>query len=125
MVRLAESVHRAVGVSRASKDKMPDVIEQENSVKVAWPDGFEAMLPNKELRAACPCAVCVDEYTGEDLLDPKTIPEDIRFSKINYLGNYAVSFEWTDGHTTGIYSWDYLRSLAQKANAEAEAVKEE
>ena len=127
MAPLAESVHRAVGMSRASKDKMPDVIEQEHSVKVAWPDGFEAEIPNKNLRAACPCAVCVDEYSGAELLDPASIPDDIRFSKINYLGNYAVSFEWSDGHTTGIYSWDYLRSLAQKAKAgaEAEAVNEE
>ena len=89
------------------------------------PDGFEAELPNKALRAACPCAVCVDEHTGEPLLDPATIPDDIRFSKINYLGNYAVSFEWSDGHTTGIYAWDYLRNLAQRANGEAEAVKDE
>ena len=115
MARLAENVHRAVGVSRTGKQQMPDVIELEAAVKVVWPDGFEGVLPNKELRAACPCAVCVDEYSGEELLDPASIPDDIRFSKINYLGNYAVSFEWSDGHTTGIYSWDYLRDLAQKA----------
>ena len=125
MARLAESVHRAVGVSRAGRQQMPDIIEQEHSVKIAWPDGFEAVLPNKALRAACPCAVCVDEHTGEPLLDPATIPDDIRFSKINYLGNYAVSFEWSDGHTTGIYAWDYLRNLAQKAKGEAESVKDE
>jgi len=120
MARLAESVHRAVGMSRAGKQKMPDVIELEHAVKIAWPDGFEATVPNKALRAACPCAVCIDEYTGTRLLDPGTVPDDIRFSKINYLGNYAVSFEWSDGHTTGIYSWDYLRNLAQMVRAENE-----
>ncbi|HOH35068.1 MAG TPA: P-loop NTPase [Candidatus Hydrogenedentes bacterium] len=120
MARLAENVHRAVGKSRAGKETMPDVLELEHAVKIAWPDGFAAEVPNQALRAACPCAVCVDEHTGEKLLDPASIPGDIRFSKVNYLGNYAVSFEWSDGHTTGIYSWDYLRSLAQKARAEAE-----
>ncbi|MGI6459273.1 MAG: P-loop NTPase [Candidatus Hydrogenedentales bacterium] len=120
MAQLAENVHRAVGKSRAGQEELPDVVERERAVQLTWPDGFVAEVPNRALRAACPCAVCVDEHTGEKLLDPASIPEDIRFSRINYLGNYAISFEWTDGHTTGIYSWDYLRSLAQQASVKAE-----
>jgi len=64
------------------------------------------------VRCACPCAICVDEYTGEHLLDPEKISRDIHPQTIQPLGNYAVSFHWSDNHSSGIYSWDYLRELA-------------
>jgi len=62
--------------------------------------------------AACRCALCVDEHTGERLLDPASIPDDIKAESVDPLGNYAVAIAWNDGHTTGIFPWDHLRKLA-------------
>lgn len=114
---LAENVHRAVGKSRAEKQDTPEIVELPAHIQIRWSDGYEATLSNHAVRCACPCALCVDEYTGRRTLDPAKVPQDVRFSNAHTLGNYAVSFEWSDGHTTGIYSWDYLRSLAQATAA--------
>ena len=110
--RLAEGLHRAVGKSRVGKIQKPEVIPTPDAVTVRWPDGFEKMFANFELRCACPCARCVDENTGQKLVDPLDIPPDIWVESMQELGNYAVAFHWSDGHTTGIYSWDYLKKLA-------------
>jgi ATP-binding protein involved in chromosome partitioning len=66
----------------------------------------------RDLRIACPCAACVDETTGRRRLDPARIPEDVHARAIRPVGRYAVHIEWSDGHTTGIYSFDLLRRLA-------------
>ncbi len=71
------------------------------------------MLANRDVRAACQCAACVEEYTGEQLLDPSTIPSDIQAKSITPLGNYAVSIAWSDGHGSGIFTWDRLREIAE------------
>lgn len=109
---LAENLHRAVGVSRGQKSELPEVTGQPGQIHIKWPDGREDLLPNRDLRASCRCAQCVDEYTGDRLLDISTIPEDIEAAAINRLGNYAVSIAWNDGHSSGIFAWDHLRAVA-------------
>ena len=71
-------------------------------------------MPAYDVRCACPCALCRDENTGERTLDPATVPQDVSVERIQPLGHYAVSIAWSDGHATGIYSWDYLRRLGEK-----------
>ena len=112
---LSEQVHRAVGRSRAEKTPRPEVSPTPDCVVIRWPDGYEAALDNFELRCACPCARCVDEHTGKRILDTEQVPADIWVEDIQFLGNYAVAFRWSDGHSTGIYSWEYLRRLTEKA----------
>jgi len=69
----------------------------------------------RDLRIACPCAVCRDELTGEMLLDPATVPEDIRPLNLVSVGNYALKISWSDGHDTGIYTFERLRSLTEES----------
>jgi DUF971 family protein len=61
------------------------------------------------LRDLCPCAGCVEEGTGRKLLNPATIPSNIRPERIDAVGSYAVQIHWSDGHNTGIYAWRTLR----------------
>ena len=65
--------------------------------------------------APCACAHCVDEWTGEYKLDAASVPEDVRPTRIKAVGRYAIQIHWTDGHGTGIYSFDRLRELADRA----------
>lgn len=111
---LAEQVHRAVGKSRVKPAARPEVMPVPDSVIIRWPDGYEKSFRNYALRCACPCARCVDEMTHERTLDPSDVPPDVWVEDMQFLGNYAVAFHWSDGHTTGIYSWDYLRELAEQ-----------
>ncbi len=81
-------------------------------VRIAWPGGPEVTIPAVRLRDLCPCAECVEEGTGRKILDPASIPSDIRPATIAPVGNYAVQITWSDGHSTGIYSWRALREAS-------------
>ena len=81
------------------------------TLRIRWGDGHESLFDVRELRLACGCAQCVDEWTGEERLDPSTVPEDVRPVKIEGVGRYALQIEWSDGHTAGIYPFRRLREL--------------
>jgi DUF971 family protein len=53
----------------------------------------------------------VDEWTGESLINREAIPEGIHPAEISPVGNYAIQIVWSDGHSTGIYSFDLLRKI--------------
>jgi DUF971 family protein len=89
----------------------PEAIDltAEGGLRIAWPGGRTATLAPFPLRDACPCAGCVEEGTGRKILDPATIPADIRIDDLKAVGNYAIQLAWSDGHGSGIYTWELLR----------------
>jgi ATP-binding protein involved in chromosome partitioning len=91
----------------------PTEIKQDGpgALAIQWADGASSRYPVRELRLACACAHCVDEWSGEPRLDPASIPEDVEPTKIASVGRYAIQIRWSDGHDTGIYSWQYLREI--------------
>jgi Mrp family chromosome partitioning ATPase/DUF971 family protein len=108
---LADRVHRRLGMQKIMGEQKPRVEARDGALYIHWPDQQESVIPNKRLRASCQCALCVNEFTGQPLLNPETIPDDISVEAIQPLGNYAVSITWSDGHSSGIYSWEHLRRL--------------
>ena len=92
---------------------VPTGIRQQDARQLAitWGDGHESVYDVRELRLACACASCVDEWTGEERLDPASVPEDVRPVEIHPVGRYAIQIDWSDGHTTGIYAFRRLRAL--------------
>jgi Mrp family chromosome partitioning ATPase/DUF971 family protein len=113
--KLAENLHRSVGKRRAQKETLPVVTAAGTQIRVQWPDGSVALLNNKEVRGACQCASCVEEFSGKQILNPATIPANIQATSIATLGNYAVSIAWNDGHSSGIFTWDRLKELEKAA----------
>jgi DUF971 family protein len=83
-----------------------------NELRIQWPGGPEVTIPAARMRDLCPCAGCVEEGTGRKLLDPTTIPADIRPLEVRPVGSYAIQIVWSDGHSTGIYSWETLRQIS-------------
>ena len=83
-------------------------LTQDGRLRVVWPGGREARIPFKKLRDSCPCAECVEEWTGRKMIDPATIPDDIRPLSITPIGNYAIQISWSDGHSAGLYTWATL-----------------
>ena len=81
------------------------------TLAIDWADGRESRYDVRELRLACGCASCVDEWSGAGRLDPTTVPDDVHPTKIEPVGRYAVQIDWSDGHTTGIYPFRRLRAL--------------
>jgi len=90
----------------------PSVDFDENKITVTWQDGDSVTVGNHELRANCRCAVCVDEFSGEQKLDPAKIREDIKAEEIRPIGNYALYIKWNDGHQTGFFTYDLIREVA-------------
>ena len=82
-----------------------------HDVKIRWQDGHESVFIARELRLRCPCAGCVDEVTGKMRVIASSISQDVHPVKIAPIGRYAISIQWSDGHNTGIYSFDYLHKL--------------
>lgn len=80
-----------------------------------WDDGGEAYIPLETLRRFCPCAACLGEHDvlGHVYRPPERPLTAASFDLVRLapVGGYAVRPEWRDGHTTGIYSWEYLRRL--------------
>ena len=88
------------------------LLRSENRLEIVWEAGGP---PSRHriwsIRTACPCASCVDEFTGEPLLDPATVPSDVGIVQLRAVGNYAIGVEFTDGHSTGLFTWDRLYAL--------------
>ena len=78
-----------------------------------WNDGTRGACAVRDLRLACPCALCVDEHTGEKLLDDSTVPADIALVKVQSIGRYAAGLTFSDGHNSGIYPYDKLYNLTK------------
>ena len=89
--------------------------DTDRELSIKWSDETESKYTAAELRRACPCAGCRDEWTGEKTLDATTIPDEMTFAHISIVGRYALNFHFSDKHETGIYSFDYLRKLHQPA----------
>src|SRR5688500_3080208 len=83
-------------------------------VRLTWDDGHLSEYPLEYLRGYCPCALCQGhEARAERKFVPTPNPKP---SDIHAVGNYAIQFRWDDGHSTGIYTYDYLRSLCPCTN---------
>ena len=78
---------------------------------LGWADGQSSRLAPRDLRIDCPCAKCRDEVSGKRLLDPGSVPLDIRLTRIWSVGNYALGMAFSDGHDTGIYTFKTLRKM--------------
>jgi DUF971 family protein len=88
--------------------------EGEAALRITWADGRVCSYDAPHLRRACPCAQCVNEWTGERVLKPESVSEELTVADLEIVGRYALNFRWSDGHQTGIYSFRYLRELCEQ-----------
>lgn len=100
-MRLMTQIFLPIEIGRANQ----------HDLKIVWQDGHESIYPSRELRLKCPCAQCIDELTGVVRLIASDIPDDVHPLKIDLVGRYAISIQWSDNHSTGIYSFKMLRNL--------------
>ena len=86
-------------------------------VDISWADGHTSHFDFAFLRDNCPCATCNDERSKKEAM---TLPASValpmykpkaRAQSASQVGNYAIQIFFTDGHSTGIFSYDYLRGI--------------
>lgn len=80
----------------------------EGILEITFSDEAPCRYDVRRLRCECGCAGCVDERTGVRTLDIAAVPDNISITHLELVGNYAVKLSFSDGHDTGIYSWDRL-----------------
>jgi DUF971 family protein len=83
-------------------------------IAIRWNDGRETYIDLELLRRRCPCAVCAGEkgILGEVYRTEMPLSaQSFRLLKCGVVGGYAIQPEWADRHSSGIYSFDYLRSI--------------
>lgn len=85
-------------------------IPEERILRVLWDDDAMCDYPFSYLRGWCPCAVCQGHGGERRFVEV----EDPQLASIDMVGNYAVNPTWADGHETGIYTFEYLRSLGDE-----------
>jgi DUF971 family protein len=87
-----------------------------SELAIAWSDGEESYLPLEALRRACPCAACGGE---PDVMGTVIRPQNtcttasFELRSYEFVGGYGFQPRWGDGHSSGIYSFAYLRRLAE------------
>ncbi len=91
-------------------------------IGIDWSDGNRSVFPCRWLRGHCPCAECVDEWTGQRRTGEADVPFNVRPVTITPVGRYALSIHWNDGHDAGIYSYRYLRELSAEYTAKGASV---
>lgn len=91
-----------------------------NELAIAWSDGTESYLPLDALRRACPCAVCGGEpdVLGHVVRPQVThTPRSFVLTGFQIIGSYALQPAWADGHGTGLYTFPFLRRVADASAA--------
>lgn len=114
-INLAKSVigHLKVMKNRSTPDVEKIFQKDKHTFNVEWSDGLRADFRLCDLQRHCPCAGCTDENTGKSLIDSTTISDDLRASSIESVGRYALRIHFSSGCSKGIYSFDFLRKMAE------------
>ena len=115
----AEAAQKPLPRAAITPAKVRVLITEGTGVEIDWADGHKSAWTFKFLRNACPCATCVEERKMDgripgqakaksaELLPMYTPPA--RPNSAQAVGRYAIQLNWQDGHSAGIYSWEYLR----------------
>ena len=90
-------------------------LEDDGHLRIRWSDGIESRFAPKWLRARCPCAECVEEWSGKRVVGDAQVKDDVKPRGMHEVGRYAIQINWSDNHSTGIYSWDYLLRIRNES----------
>ena len=93
-----------------------DIQQVGQELAIKWSDGSESYITLEKLRRHCPCASCHGEgdILGNVYKGPEQTftPQSFQLAELVRVGTYAIQPTWADGHAMGLYSFDYLRRLA-------------
>ena len=95
-------------------------------LKAIWDDGFESIIKLEKLKKECPCADCREKQEVAQQEGKFSMPifkqGQFELKSLTPIGNYAINAEWADGHTSGIYPWEYFRSIFEKYKVNQEEI---
>ena len=94
-------------------------LKRDEKLEIRWQDGHVSVYPIRELRRQCPCAAC-KTFREEQAKKPRTsltvfgkaTEGPLAATGAELVGGYALRIHWSDDHDSGIYSFEYLRSIS-------------
>lgn len=109
-------------MSESNNDPEHLAISKSKGIKIDWKDGHHSDYPLGWLRDECPCAHCTGAHGTEPARTNYSKPSPpaspfqmyqpaLKMLSVEPVGTYAIRIAWSDGHSSGIYSWDHLRSI--------------
>jgi DUF971 family protein len=121
--RLEDLEHAQMPANAVTPKKVRVKKTEGTGVEIDWKDGHQSVWSFEWLRNACPCATCHEDrektsrLPGEAKAKEQTLLKmyeaPIRPLEVTPVGKYALKFKWSDGHESGIYSWEYLRRVCR------------
>jgi DUF971 family protein len=96
-------------------------LKRDEKLEILWKDGTRSVYPLGLLRSMCPCATCKEVRAAQQGRNsrlnvlPGNYSQPLTVLKAELVGNYALQIDWSDDHSSGIYSFDYLRSISPPA----------
>ncbi len=115
--------HRELSADAATPQKVRVKKTEGTGVEIEWKDGHRSVWTFAWLRNACPCATCHEEREKTGRLPGVPKPKEqtllvmyeapVKPLEVTPVGKYALKFKWSDGHESGIYSWEYLRRVCR------------
>ena len=121
-LHLADNLQKELAdlTGKADADMPTDIqMTEQGKLSIEWHDGQKDTHTPYDLRIICACALCVDENTGKQLLQPKQVPLDIKIQSYAPVGRYAITIQFSDGHNTGIYTFKKLREHGKEEAPES------
>lgn len=104
----------------------------DHTLQIDWEDGVTTLYPMDFLRRNCPCASCDEARFAKPASNPlrvlqphEIISAQVTITEAEVMGRYALHFSWSDGHREGIYTFDFLRELAQNPVCQIRQTKTE
>ena len=129
----AHAENQALPRNAVTPAKVRVLITEGTGLEIDWQDGHRSAWTFVWLREACPCATCIDLRTqeGRKAGQPKSRPAALlpmytppaKPASAHAVGRYALQFNWQDGHSAGIYSWEYLRRMCQCSECQLAATE--
>jgi DUF971 family protein len=120
---LDDQSNRQLSRIAITPEKVRVLMTEGKGLEIDWADGHKSAWGFAWLRDACPCATCVDERAQEGRKPGQPKPRAAALlpmyepppkpASAHAVGRYAIQFNWLDGHSGGIYSWEYLRRVCQ------------
>ena len=129
----ASQENRPLSRDAVTPQKVRVLITEGKGLEIDWSDGHKSAWSFAWLREACPCATCIDQRTQESRKPGQPRPKPAALLPMftpppkptgaHAVGRYALQFNWQDGHSAGIYSWDYLRRHCRCGECQLAATK--
>ncbi len=101
-----------------SNDPEHIAVSKSKGIKIDWKDRHRSEYGLQYLRDKCPCATCTGVHGtppaagNSQAANPfQMYKPALKILSIEPVGNYAVRINWSDGHNSGIYSWEHLREI--------------